>query len=133
LLHSGIGPVDQLTRLDESNSTEAGKLPPKDKWLELPVGSNLDDSPFVHLMINVPYLRTYDWVGLWNATVETRPEIGDYLRERKGPLAELQPSLGPISWQEILGADNRTRIVQWDVKSGDDGKLTISDHQSTAD
>ncbi|KAH7384479.1 hypothetical protein BKA66DRAFT_608673 [Pyrenochaeta sp. MPI-SDFR-AT-0127] len=118
LLRSGIGPQDQLTQLS-NHSTEAAKLPPKKQWIDLPVGHNLDDSPSITLAVATPYLELYDWVGVYNSTPATRPEIKQYLEHRSGPLAELQPSIGPVSWDTIKGADGRDRIIQWDFTSGD--------------
>lgn len=114
LLRSGIGPLDQLLPL-ANHSTEASKVPPKESWIDLPVGYNLDDSPSIALAVNLQYLETYDWPGLWNATPETRPEIKQYLDTRSGPLAQIQPSIGPISWDSVVGEDGVTRVVQWDV------------------
>lgn len=116
LLRSGIGPTDQLIPLS-NHSTEAAKLPPKNQWIDLPVGYNLDDSPCVYLAVNLTNLEAYDWEGLWNSTANERPEIKQYLEHRSGPLAVLQPSIGPINWDQVLGDDNRTRTIQWDVTS----------------
>lgn len=69
LLRSGIGPTDQLTLL-VNHSTEAHKIPRRKDWVDLPMGYNLDDSPYITLAINVPYLESYDWATLWNSTRE---------------------------------------------------------------
>ncbi|KAF1845180.1 GMC oxidoreductase, partial [Cucurbitaria berberidis CBS 394.84] len=115
LLRSGIGSADQLHLLS-NHSTESAKLPPKEQWINLPVGHNLDDSPAIVLAVDVPHLEIYDWESLWNSTGNI-PEIRAYLDNRTGPLAEIQPSLSPISWEKIRGEDGRTRVVQWDVNS----------------
>lgn len=116
LIRSGIGPQDQLAQLS-NHSTEGSKLPPKKQWIDLPVGYNLDDSPSISLALSIPDLELYSWDTLWNATPAERPEIKQYLEHRSGPLAELQPGLGPISWDKVKGADGKDRIIQWDVTS----------------
>lgn len=115
LLRSGIGPTDQLTLL--SNTSEAAKLPPKAQWLDRPVGYNLDDGPNFYIGVSLPHVESYPWDTLWNSTAEN-PDIKKYLESRSGPLAQLQPSLGPESWDTIEGEDGRKRVVQWDTNSG---------------
>lgn len=117
LLRSGIGPLDELTRL-ANHTTEATKLPPRKDWIDRPVGHNLDDSPSIVVAVTLPYIEVYDWQHLWNVSKD-RPDIQQYLSHRSGPLAELQGSLGPVSWDKVRGADGRDRIVQWDVTSSD--------------
>ncbi|KAL6712215.1 hypothetical protein ACN47E_000092 [Coniothyrium glycines] len=116
LLRSGIGPADELAQLS-NHTTESKHLPKRKDWIELPVRYNLDDTPSITLAVSLPYLEIYDWEGLYNSTPEQRPEISQYLRDRSGPLSILQPSSGPISFEEIVGEDNKKRIVQWDVTS----------------
>jgi cellobiose dehydrogenase (acceptor) len=115
LLRSGIGPTDQLQLL--TNTTEATKLPSKAQWLDLPVGYGLDDGPNFYIGVTLPHVETYPWDTLWNSTVDN-PDIKKYLNSRSGPLAQLQPSLGPESWDTIEGEDGRKRVVQWDTNSG---------------
>lgn len=116
LLRSGIGPVDELQKLSNSSS-EAKKLPPKKKWLDLPAGSNLDDGPNFYIGVAVQNLEFYDWVALWNSTKDN-PDIKRYLSSRSGPLAQLQASAGPVSWDTVLSADGQKRVIQWDFSTG---------------
>jgi cellobiose dehydrogenase (acceptor) len=118
LLRSGIGPTTSLQHLSNSSSpTERSKLPPKKHWIDRPVGHNLDDGPNMFMAVAVPGVEYFPWEQLWNGTRDT-PEIRQYLESRSGRLAELQPSLGPVSWDEVVGGDGRTRVVQWDSSSG---------------
>lgn len=122
LLRSGIGPIDQLEVLSD-HSMEYGKLPKRSEWLNLPVGRNLDDGCNVNsLAASVPNLGYYPWIELWNSTVDN-PDIRQYLDSRSGPLAQLQPSIGPVSWDTVLGDDGNKRIIQWDANSGKDDRL----------
>lgn len=115
LLRSGIGPTEILDML--SNHTgESKKIPPRSQWLALPVGDNLDDGSNFNMGVALPYIESYPWVELWNSTAEN-PEIKKYLTSRSGPLAQLQPSIGPVSWDTVLGEDGRKRVVQWDASS----------------
>jgi cellobiose dehydrogenase (acceptor) len=121
LLRSGIGPVENI-RLLTTTPSEASKLPPKKDWLDLPAGANLADGPNFSLVVYVPGMQHYPWDQLWNSST-TNPDIARYLANRTGPLAQLQPSLGPVSWDTIMGADGRERVVQWDCNGGQDARL----------
>lgn len=133
LLRSGIGPLDELQRL-ANGSTEASKLPPKQKWIDLPVGYNLDDGPNFYIGLSVQDLEYYDWEAKWNSTKDD-VDVKRYLESRSGPLAQLQASIGPVSWDTVLGADGKKRVIQWDFSSGrnallpGDGKLTLCIHR----
>ncbi|KAH7083028.1 cellobiose dehydrogenase [Paraphoma chrysanthemicola] len=129
LVRSGIGPLEEVQRLANS-STEAAKLPPKKEWLNLPAGRNLDDGPNFYLGVRVPNVEVYPWLSLWNSTADN-PDIKLYLEKRSGPLAELQASIGPVSWDTVTGKDGRKRVIQWDAGSGrnallpDDGGYVV--------
>lgn len=115
LLRSGIGPTEILTTL--SNCTcDSNRVPPRSQWINLPVGKNLDDGSNFNMGVVLPYIDSYPWVELWNSTADN-PDIRKYLSSRSGPLAQLQPSIGPVSWDTVLGEDGRKRIVQWDASS----------------
>jgi cellobiose dehydrogenase (acceptor) len=121
LLRSGIGPVENIQRLT-ANPSEAAKLPSRKDWLDVPAGANLDDGPNFNFAVYVPGVQHYPWEQLWSSSSEN-PDIKRYLQNRTGPLAQLQPSLGPVSWDTIMGADGRKRVVQWDCNSGQNKDL----------
>ncbi|KAH7093264.1 cellobiose dehydrogenase [Paraphoma chrysanthemicola] len=121
LVRSGIGPSEEVQRLANA-STEAAKLPPKKDWLNLPAGRNLDDGPNFYLGVRVPNVEAYPWQSLWNSTADN-PDIKLYLEQRSGPLAELQASIGPVSWDTVTGKDGRKRVIQWDAGSGRNAML----------
>jgi hypothetical protein len=121
LVRSGIGPGEDVQRV-ANQSTEGAKLPPRKDWLDLPVGQNLGDGSNFNIGVHVPWIEIYPWVQLWNSTIEN-PDIRRYLENRTGPLAQLQPSLGPVSWDTVTGQDGKKRVIQWDCSSGRDPRL----------
>jgi cellobiose dehydrogenase (acceptor) len=116
LVRSGIGPVEEIEQI-ANHSIEAAKLPPKEQWIALPVGHNLDDGPNHYLGVSVQGMEAYPWETLW-ASTKDNPDIKRYLETRSGPLAQLQASIGPVSWDTVLGSDGKKRVVQWDFSSG---------------
>ena len=52
LFQSGIGPTDMI-QVVQGNAAAAAALPPKNQWINLPVGMNAQDNP----SINVSNLR----------------------------------------------------------------------------
>lgn len=120
LLRSGIGPQEQLSALAAANTT---LLPPRDQWLDLPVGENLDDGPNFYIGFAVPGIEYYPWEKLWNDTASNNPDIKRYLEKREGPLTELQSTIGAVSWDTNLGEDGVERVVQWDCTQGQNSLL----------
>jgi cellobiose dehydrogenase (acceptor) len=121
LMRSGIGPVKEIEALT-NHSSKGVQLPPKKDWIDLPVGRNLDDGPNFSFGLHVPGIEFYPWDKLWNSTVDN-PDIKRYLQNRTGPLAQLQPSIGPVSWDTVTGKDGRKRVIQWDCNTGRDARL----------
>ncbi|KAH7397027.1 cellobiose dehydrogenase [Phaeosphaeria sp. MPI-PUGE-AT-0046c] len=119
LLHSSIGPTDQLSALAANKSTS---LLPRTSWLELPIGRNLDDAPNFYIGVSVPNIEHYPWESLWSSSIEN-PDIAQYLTKRSGPLAELQSPLNAVSWDTVQGADGKTRVLQSDSTSGRSSQL----------
>jgi cellobiose dehydrogenase (acceptor) len=114
LFRSGIGPREQLQNVQQSS--DGPTMLGEKYWIDSPVGHNLDDSPAIYLAAIRNDIETYDWEGAYNSPNEK--DVQQYLKERSGLFSMIQPSLGPVFWDRIRGADNRTRIVQWDVNSG---------------
>jgi cellobiose dehydrogenase (acceptor) len=52
LFQSGIGPTDMI-QLVQQNAGASGNLPPKQDWINLPVGENVSDAPYVDVYIFV--------------------------------------------------------------------------------
>ncbi|QPC72185.1 hypothetical protein HYE68_002937 [Fusarium pseudograminearum] len=113
LLRSGIGPEDQLDIVSKS-SRDGSSMIKKDQWINLPVGYNLEDHTNTDAVIKHPDVVFYDFYEAW-----TTPNAGDkskYLDARSGILAQAAPNIGPIIFDEIRGADNRVRSMQWTAR-----------------
>ncbi|KAF2180834.1 GMC oxidoreductase [Zopfia rhizophila CBS 207.26] len=108
LFRSGIGPKDQLEIV---KSAEGDKLVDEKDWIDLPVGKLLDDGPAITIAITKPGLETYDWEAAYNTPIPE--DAKSYLKSRSGALAQIEPSIGPIFWDEVKGEDGKTRVVQW--------------------
>lgn len=116
LFRSGIGPKDQLVTVQRSS--DGPTMLGEKYWIDLPVGNGLDDGPAVYLAANGVDVGSFDWERAYHD-----PDPQDvilYLEKRSGPLAMIQPSLGPIFWDTVLGKDGRTRTIQWNVNSGNE-------------
>ncbi|KAF2477538.1 cellobiose dehydrogenase, partial [Lindgomyces ingoldianus] len=114
LIRSGIGPIDQLYVV--KNSPDGVNMPAKNDWINIRVGYNLDDSPAIYIAVTAPGVQTYDYESAYNNPILADAER--YLRNRTGPLAQVEPSIGPSFWDTIKGGDNKTRVVQWNVNTG---------------
>ncbi|RYO74473.1 hypothetical protein DL764_010817 [Monosporascus ibericus] len=118
LLRSGIGPDDQLKVIAGSRSDGAGFID-ESEWIKLPVGYNLVDHTNTDLFITHPDIVFYDFYEAWDTPNGTDKNM--YLNERSGILAQAAPNIGPVFWDEILGADGVTRQLQYTarVEGGD--------------
>ncbi|KAF1995510.1 GMC oxidoreductase [Amniculicola lignicola CBS 123094] len=120
LFRSGIGPLDQLKAMQRSE--DGPDMITEKYWIELPVGTRIDDAPAVYMAVKKADLETYPWEQIWYKN-STDKDVRKYLEKRSGPLAEVQPSIAPVFWDEVKGEDNRTRIIQWTVNSGSTKEL----------
>ncbi|KAF2107169.1 hypothetical protein BDV96DRAFT_606750 [Lophiotrema nucula] len=143
LFKSGIGPIDQL-KLVQGSSDGLTMITEK-SWIDRPVGYNLDDAPSVYLAVASPAFGGYPWEIIYDSPIST--DVEQYLDTRSGPLAQIQPSLGPAFWDKIEGEDGKTRWVQWTANAATGtiavaanlvlghtsrGRLTISSTNSSA-
>ncbi|KAI1380835.1 hypothetical protein F4677DRAFT_199933 [Hypoxylon crocopeplum] len=113
LLRSGIGPADQLEVVANSTSDGASMIA-RDSWINLPVGYNLMDHVNTDTYFTHPDVVFYDFYEAW-----TTPIVSDkqkYLSNRTGILAQAAPNIGPVFWDEIMGADGIVRQVQWTAR-----------------
>ncbi|KAM0493580.1 hypothetical protein ACHAP8_009218 [Fusarium lateritium] len=113
LLRSGIGPEDQL-EIVANSARDGSTMIKKDQWINLPVGYNLEDHTNTDTVIKHPDVVFYDFYEAW-----TNPPQADedkYLGARSGILAQAAPNIGPVIFDEILGADNRVRSMQWTAR-----------------
>ncbi|KAH7125497.1 cellobiose dehydrogenase [Dendryphion nanum] len=114
LFRSGIGPRDQLAIVQ--SSTDAPYLPKSKDWIELPIGQDLDDAPAIQLGVRKDDIGSFDFDAVYNNPIEADKKL--YLEKRSGPLAMIQPSLGPTFWDEIKGDDKNVRRILWNVGTG---------------
>ncbi|KAH7102802.1 cellobiose dehydrogenase, partial [Auriculariales sp. MPI-PUGE-AT-0066] len=117
LFTSGIGPSDQIA-IAQSNPTVGSQVPASSQWINLPVGSYVQDNPSINLVFQHPTVDSYDnWSQeiLWTA-----PRAADtalYKSKNSGPFASASPVLN--FWQTLGGAsDNKTRYLQGTVRPG---------------
>ncbi|PNS21142.1 Cellobiose dehydrogenase [Sphaceloma murrayae] len=131
LMRSGIGPADQLAVVAASTADKS-KMISQDQWIDLPVGSNLDDHTNTDTVVRVPSSVFYDWYGAYKAPVAADRDL--YLNSRTGPLTQSAPNIGPVFWEEIEGADGIKRQLQWTARVegsaglGNNGTMTISQY-----
>ncbi|KAF9690601.1 hypothetical protein EKO04_011342 [Ascochyta lentis] len=104
LFNSGIGPADQI-RIVQSGSTRV-TLPPKDEWIETPVGFVRDHTILVFSFI-VP-----GGTSVLNQTEFTSPsqETLDLYAHGSGPLAQSWNRL--MSYTTVTNDDGHTTFVQ---------------------
>ncbi|KAG7124919.1 Cellobiose dehydrogenase like protein [Verticillium longisporum] len=133
LLRSGIGPTDQLDVV--SNSTRDGStMISRNQWINLPVGYNLEDHTNTNVVLEHPSVQFYDFYTAYDGTAPYQADIQKYLTQRSGILAQSAPNIGPLFFEEIRGADNVVRQLQWtarmEASEGEvDGRaLTISQY-----
>ncbi|RGP81314.1 cellobiose dehydrogenase [Fusarium longipes] len=113
LLRSGIGPDDQLSIVNAS-SRDGGSMIAKEQWINLPVGYNLEDHTNTDTVIKHPDVVFYDFYEAYDDPIPS--DKNKYLDARSGILAQAAPNIGPIIFDEIRGADGRTRSMQWTAR-----------------
>ncbi|CAG9989475.1 unnamed protein product [Clonostachys byssicola] len=113
LLRSGIGPDDQLTIVNGSTADGATYIK-EEFWINLPVGSNLEDHTNTDTVISHPSAVFYDFYEAWDNPITADKDA--YLNKRSGILAQAAPNIGPVFFDEILGADNIVRSLQWTAR-----------------
>lgn len=114
LFRSGIGLREQLLTVQNS-TTDAAYFPRQRDWIEVPVGRNVDDAPAVYIAVRKDDIESYEWEFAYSNPKEEDKKL--YLEKRSGPLAMIQPSLGPVWWDEVRGKDGKTRRIMWGVNS----------------
>ncbi|KAI2625839.1 hypothetical protein GGR54DRAFT_654226 [Hypoxylon sp. NC1633] len=113
LLRSGIGPADQLTIIAGSAS-DGKSFIGNDSWINLPVGYNLMDHVNTDTYFTHPDVVFYDFYEAWKTPIASDKQ--KYLANRTGILAQAAPNIGPVFWDEILGADGVVRQIQWTAR-----------------
>jgi cellobiose dehydrogenase (acceptor) len=112
LMRSGIGPTDQLNVV--KNSTDGPTMVAERDWINLPVGYNLEDHTNTDTVISHPNVSFYDFYEAYTDPIEA--DKNAYLSKRTGILAQSAPNIGPLFFEEIKGADNVVRSLQWTAR-----------------
>ena len=130
LYRSGIGPKDQLTVVKNSAQDGASFIS-ESQWINLPVGSNLNDHVNTDLVVRHKSVDFYDFYKAWDGAYPA--DNAQYLNNRSGILAQSAPNIGPMAWEVIKGADGINRAIQWQARvegplSTDNISITISQY-----
>ncbi|KAJ8123784.1 hypothetical protein ONZ43_g345 [Nemania bipapillata] len=112
LMRSGIGPQDQLEVV--KSSKDGPSMIASDSWINLPVGYNLVDHVNTDTFITHPDVVFYDFYEAWTSPIPS--DRSAYLSKRSGILAQSAPNIGPVFWEEVKGADGKTRQFQWTAR-----------------
>ncbi|KZL86231.1 gmc oxidoreductase [Colletotrichum incanum] len=116
LFNSGIGPAAQIETV--ASGTTNIKLPPRDQWIELPVGENLKD----HAVATVVFQTKGTLAALPDAAWTNPDEESVELFARgSGLLAQSGQRLN--FWTSVNTTDGATRHIQGTVRA--DGNNTI--------
>ncbi|KAI7785464.1 carbohydrate-binding module family 1 protein [Diaporthe eres] len=118
LMRSGIGPADQLAVV--AKSVDGPTMVGNQSWINLPVGYNLEDHTNTDTVIEHPNVTFYDFYAAFDTPIASDKD--SYLDKRSGILAQAAPNIGPMFWDQIVGADGITRQLQWTARvEGSDG------------
>ncbi|KAI1274609.1 cellobiose dehydrogenase [Xylaria sp. FL0933] len=112
LMRSGIGPQDQLEIV--KSSKDGPSMIGNESWINLPVGYNLVDHVNTDTFITHPDVIFYDFYEAWTKPIPS--DESAYLQKRSGILAQSAPNIGPVFWEEVVGADGRVRQFQWTAR-----------------
>lgn len=118
LFNSGIGPADQI-EIVASGTTDI-ELPPKDQWIELPVGDNLKD----HAITSVDFKTKEELIAL-PSTAWTDPDQKsvDLFAHGSGLLSQSGQRLN--FWTSVNCTDGATRHVQGTVRATANNTISV--------
>uniref|UniRef100_L2G9P1 Gmc oxidoreductase n=1 Tax=Colletotrichum fructicola (strain Nara gc5) TaxID=1213859 RepID=L2G9P1_COLFN len=110
LFNSGIGPAAQIEIVASGNTNI--QLPPKEQWIELPVGENLKD----HAIATVTF-TTKDKLVALPSTAWTSPDQTsiDLFAQGSGLMAQSGQRLN--FWTSVNTSDGATRHIQGTVRA----------------
>ncbi|KZL65928.1 GMC oxidoreductase [Colletotrichum tofieldiae] len=118
LFNSGIGPVAQIETV--ASGTTNIKLPPRDQWIDLPVGENLKD----HAVATVVF-QTKDTLAALPNAAWTNPdeESVELFARGSGLLAQSGQRLN--FWTSVNTTDGATRHIQGTVRADDNNTIGV--------
>ncbi|CUA75125.1 Cellobiose dehydrogenase [Rhizoctonia solani] len=114
LFQSGIGPADALANV-EATPDSVPYLPPKNTYLNLPVGYHIQDNPSISLIFSHPSVNAYqNFRPVW-----FNPNLSDakqYVESQSGVLAQTSPRIN--WWKKYVGSDSKVRWMQGTASPG---------------
>ncbi|KAL4731637.1 hypothetical protein ACLX1H_000614 [Fusarium chlamydosporum] len=118
LVNSGIGPAKQIETV--ASGSQRLTMPPKDQWIELPVGKNLKDHPIFTVKVKTKMAMP----ALPNtAFTEPDQENIDLYAQGSGLLAQSGQRF--IFWDSVKGSDGVERYVQGTCAPAGDNTLKL--------
>ncbi|CAG7559777.1 unnamed protein product [Fusarium equiseti] len=118
LVNSGIGPAKQIETV--ASGSQRLTMPPKDQWIDLPVGENLKDHPIFTVKVKtkmaMPALPD-------TAITEPSQENIDLYAQGNGLLAQSGQRF--IFWDSVMGDDGVERYVQGTCAPAGDDTLKL--------
>jgi cellobiose dehydrogenase (acceptor) len=105
LVNSGIGPAKQIETV--ASGSQRLTMPPKDQWIELPVGENLKDHPIFTVKV-----KTKSPMAALPDTAFTAPSQEDVDLYAQGTGLLAQSGQRFIFWDSVKGSDGVERYVQ---------------------
>ena len=112
LMRSGIGPSDMLSVV--KSSADGPTMINSTAYINLPVGSNLNDHVNTDTVISHPSINFYDYYAAYNTPIAADASL--YLKSRSGMLAQSAPNIAPVFWETIACSDGITRQLQWTAR-----------------
>ncbi|KAF3760896.1 hypothetical protein M406DRAFT_334518 [Cryphonectria parasitica EP155] len=120
LFNSGIGPIDQIETV--ANGTTGVVLPPKNDWINLPVGQAIKDHPIFTFYVQTPD----NWTAFNVTTVVDGTDTADIdLYETAGSGVLAQGYHRMVFWTSNVASDNITRYYQGSVSPQGPGLFLI--------
>lgn len=118
LVNSGIGPAKQIETV--ASGSQRLTMPPKDQWIDLPVGKNLKDHPIFTVKV-----KTKSPMAALPDTAFTEPsqENVDLYAQGNGLLAQSGQRF--IFWDSVMGSDGVERYVQGTCAPAGDDALKL--------
>lgn len=120
LFNSGIGPADQIQTVVDG--TSGVSVPPKEDWIDLPVGQAIKDHPIFNIYVQTPD----NWTSFNTSTVVDGTNLLDidlYTQLGSGVLSQGYHRM--IFWTSNVASDNVTRYYQGSVSPQGQGLFLI--------
>lgn len=131
LFHSGIGPADQIAVANASGIA----VPPRDQWIDLPVGRNLKDHPIFYIVVNTTAAAAANTTDAYampdTASMLNGSDVANidlYERRNAGILTQGRHRL--IFFSSAKGPDGITRYFQGSCAASGDNTVTMTTYMT---